>query len=258
MIKLLSSLCAGIMLATIAFGVTCTTQPAEATVNAPIVNWGMSPNTREQTPTPPEWGAELLEKHNGIFVADTEEKVVYLTFDLGYEAGYTAQVLDTLKQHNIKGIFFLCGNYLQHKELIQRMIDEGHTIGNHTDRHKDLPKLSDENIKKDIVDFQTKYEAAGFTAPIKHFRPPQGRIDERSMKITADLDLKTVMWSIAIVDWGKQPIDATASAKKIASRIHPGAIVLLHITNAGTPKMMDLLIPQILEKGYTFGDAGQL
>jgi peptidoglycan-N-acetylmuramic acid deacetylase len=223
-----------------------------------VIDWGIGPSKDERTPTPPPYSQTMLDAHNGIWIGDTSRREVYLTFDLGYEAGYTAEVLDILKENKIKAIFFLCGNYLQEKELIDRMIAEGHTIGNHTDRHKDLPKLSDELIKKDIEDFSTKFKEKGYTQELKHFRPPCGRISERVLKEVNSQGMKTVMWSSAIVDWGKSPIDAQACADKITRRIHPGALVLLHITNSGTPKMLRLLIPQIIEKGYTFGDAGAL
>ena len=223
------------------------------TISGSIISWGVVPNSKETTPEAPKGGAELLKKYGGVFVNETGEKNVYFTFDLGYEAGYTAEVLDILKENNIKAIFFLCGNYLQHDELIERMITEGHTIGNHTDRHKDLPKLSDEAMRKDIADFNEKYGKK-----TTHFRPPQGRISERVLKEVQDQGMKTVMWSIAIVDWGKTPIPAKPNADKIAKRIHPGAIILFHITNSGTPEMLRLLIPQIVEKGYTIADAGCL
>ena len=126
---------------------------AAAFAHSGAVSWGLKPNTQEKTPVPPADGVKLLTEHGGLFVGDTAQKKVYFTFDLGYEAGYTAEVLDILKENGIKGVFFLCGNYLKETELVKRMISEGHSIGNHTDRHKDLPKLSDEGIKKDIAAF---------------------------------------------------------------------------------------------------------
>ena len=225
------------------------------------VNWGLVPNQQEATPQPPKGGAELLDKYDAKFVGDTSSKTVYLTFDLGYEAGYTADVLDILKANDIKAIFFLCGHYLNETELVRRMLAEGHTIGNHTDKHKDLPTLNEAAILKDIVDFDTKFvDMYGQINPDKlvFFRPPQGRIDDKSLKIAKNQGLTTLMWSIAIKDWGKDPIPSTHNANLISKRIHPGAIVLLHITNAGTPKMLAELIPMITDKGYRFGTPCQL
>ena len=226
--------------------------------SSPVFNWGLNPNTKAQTPEPPKGGAELLKKYNSLFIADETQKTVYLTFDLGYEAGHTGAVLDILKTNNIKAIFLLCGNYLKETELITRMITDGHTIGNHTNHHKDLVKLSHTDMKRDISEFTDMFSAKHPNHTLKHFRPPSGRFNEAVLKEVQSQNMKTIMWSGAIKDWGKSPIDATANANRVTSRIHPGAILLFHITNSGMPKMLELLIPQIMEKGYTFGDAGKL
>ena len=233
--------------------------PIKAFAYAPAVDWGLSHRGNEQIPTASTQGTALLNKYNGLYVADTDKKEVYLTFDLGYEAGHTGKVLDILAEHGIKGIFFLCGNYLTQDEIIGRMIAEGHSFGNHTDKHKNLPSLSDEGITTDITTLGNAYsEKFSDAKPMKFFRPPQGRFDERTLDIAKQNGLRAMMWSIAIVDWAKTPIDAKASADKIAGRIHPGAIILSHITNAGTPEMLKLLIPQLIEKGYSFGDPEKL
>jgi len=226
---------------------------------API-NWGLTPNTKEQTPQVPKGAGELLQKYNGLYVTDTTKKEILLTFDLGYEAGYTAEVLDILKENNIKAIFFLCGNYIKETELVHRMINEGHLIGNHTDKHKDLPTLGEDAIRKDISDFTEKFNAAfadaelGGAAPvqIKYFRPGKGRFDEKTLRIANELGLTTMMWSSAIVDWAKTPIKVQPSVDKVISRIHPGAIVLFHITNSSMPEIIRELIPQAKAKGYSF------
>jgi len=225
----------------------------------PSINWGLSPNTREEVPMAPDGVASLFKQYNGLYHADTTEKKVFFTFDLGYEAGYTAEVLDILKEHNIKGIFFLCGHYLTETELVKRMLAEGHQIGNHTDKHKDLPKQSREGATKDIMDFQNMFKEQYPDAPAPvYFRPPQGRFDEKTLSIANENNLKTMLWSIAIVDWGKKPIDAQKNADKITSRVHPGAIILFHITNSGTPQMLRKLIPQLQEKGYAIGSPDEI
>jgi len=225
----------------------------------PVVNWGLSPNTKEQVPPAPDGVETLLREYNGLYVSDTQEKKVFFTFDLGYEAGYTNEVLDILKENNIKGIFFLCGHYLTEKELVTRMINEGHQIGNHTDRHKSLPSLSEDGVRTDIMDFQNDFKQQYPNAqPPVYFRPPKGSFDEKTLHVANANALRTMLWSIAIVDWGKSPIDAKKNADKIASRVHPGAIILFHITNAGTPKMLEMLIPQIIEKGYQIGSPDEI
>jgi len=223
---------------------------------SPAINWGLKMNEHEVTPVPPPGTVELLREYNGLFVGDTTKKEVYFTFDLGYEAGYTNDVLDVLKKNDIRAIFFLCGHYLTEEAHVRRMLDEGHVIGNHTDKHRDLPTLSVEAMRKDILDFDVMYkEKFVDAAPITYFRPPKGRISETVLRETHALGLKTVMWSGACVDWGKEPIDAQKNADKLTRRVHPGCVYLFHIANSGMAPMLELLISQIGEKGYKVGDA---
>jgi peptidoglycan-N-acetylmuramic acid deacetylase len=222
------------------------------------ISWGLKSNDQHRLPIPPPNGAEKLAKNGGIFFKDGGEKKIYFTFDLGYEAGYTAEVLDVLKENNIKAIFFVCGNYLKEKELINRILDEGHSVGNHTDRHKDLPKLPDEAIKTDIMTLQQNFKSLYNDAPMSFFRPPKGRFNDKVLKIASGEGLKTVLWSIAIADWEKAPIDASACADKIEQRLHPGAIILSHITNSGTVEMLRLLLSKIEKAGYIAGAPEEL
>ncbi len=213
-----------------------------------IINWGLTHHGNETVPTVSDVGAELLKKYNGLYVGDTSKKQVYLTFDLGYEAGYTAEVLDILKEFQIKGLFFLCGNYLKQTDLLVRMQKEGHQIGNHTDKHRDLPTLNEAAIRKDLTDLQLPIKA-------KFFRPPQGRFDEKTLRVAKEVGLRAVLWSVAIVDWQKSPrLDVMACTNQVLERVHPGAIMLFHITNSGTPEMLRTLIPALKDKGYTFGE----
>ena len=212
-----------------------------------VVSWGLAHHGNETTPTVSVLGAELLEKYDGMYVGDTSQKQVYFTFDLGYEAGYTAEVLDILQEYQIKGLFFLCGNYLQQTDLINRMLNEGHQLGNHTNKHRDLPRLSENAIRQDIGDLQLPTTA-------KFFRPPQGRFDDKTLRVAKEMGLRAVLWSLAIQDWQQKPkLNVAACTKKILERVHPGAIMLFHITNPGTPEMLRELIPALQNKGYTFG-----
>jgi peptidoglycan-N-acetylmuramic acid deacetylase len=222
-----------------------------ALLSSPI-SWGLKPTENETIPpVPPKW-SKTLQDGNGLYHLDTTEKKVLFTFDLGYEAGYTGEVLDILKAHDIKAIFFLCGHYLTETELVNRMINEGHMIGNHTDKHKDLTTLNKDGITTDIMDFQNEFiEKYPDAKPPVFMRPPSGKVDQESLEVASSNNLKTMMWSVAIKDWGKEPIDADKNAKRIAKRVHPGAIILLHITNAGMPRMVEQLLPLLSEKGYT-------
>ncbi|MCL1944445.1 MAG: polysaccharide deacetylase family protein [Firmicutes bacterium] len=224
------------------------------------ISWGLTHRGGGSVPQIPNGASELLSSNNGIYVGDTSKNKIYLTFDLGFEAGFTGQVLDELAQHDIKAIFFVCGNYLKESELIKRMIDEGHSIGNHTDKHLDLPKQDIENIKKDIINLDTKIQQKFPTENIKttHFRPPFGRFCKNTLEQANSLGLKTVLWSNAIADWGKEPIDPTNCSDKLVKRLHNGCIVLLHITNSGTPKMLRQFILKALQAGFEFGNGNEL
>ncbi len=215
---------------------------------AEIVNWGLSHHGNETTPTVSTLGARLLEEYDGLYVGDTSQKQVYLTFDLGYEAGYTAEVLDILKEYQIKGLFFLCGNYLRQNELIVRMQNEGHELGNHTNKHRDLPSLNEDGIRLDITGLQLPTTA-------KFFRPPQGRFDAKTLRVAKEAGLRAVLWSLAIEDWQKSPkLNVAKCTQKILDRVHPGAIMLFHITNPGTPEMLREVIPALQARGYSFGE----
>jgi len=223
------------------------------------ISWGLKHNGNELPPTPPEKAVKLFEQYGGFYKANTEERKIFLSFDLGYEAGHTGAILDILEKHNAKAIFFLCGNYLQEVDLINRMISNGHMIGNHTDKHKDLPTLSPDGIKKDIMDFQNAFTTQFPNAkPPIFMRPPKGRLDEKMCRVTKECGLKTMAWSIAIKDWGKTPIDHVKSSETLLKRLHPGAIVLLHITNGGMVKTVESFLPKLLESGYTVGNPEEI
>lgn len=222
-------------------------------------NWGLGGYQNNNPPVPPATGSKELKDFGGMYYDASDEakeqKKIYLTFDLGYEAGYTEQILDVLSKNNIKAVFFLCGNYLQETDLITRMVQDGHLIGNHTYHHKDLPTLSEEQITEDIdkLDeaFKLKYGNM-YNKPITMFRPGRGRFDKKTLQIAKSLGKKTVMWSLAVADWGAKPYDVAAASKKIQSRIHPGAVILLHITNESAPKLLEHIIPSLIASGYTF------
>ena len=166
---------------------------------------------------------------------------------MGYEAGYTGEELDLLQSYQIKGLFFLCGNYMKQTDLVERMINEGHQLGNHTNKHRDLPRLDAAGIRKDLGDLQ-------LPKPAKFFRPPQGRFDEKTLQVAKDMGLRAVLWSVAIMDWQKSPkLNVPQCTQKIMQRVHPGAIMLFHITNPGTPELLRTVIPALQEQGYTFG-----
>ncbi len=186
-------------------------------------------------------------------MGNNEEKTVYLTFDEGYEAGYTAQILDVLKENNVKATFFITAHYVNTQpELVKRMIDEGHIVGNHTVNHKSMPDLSEEQIKDEIMKLHSSiYEKFGYE--MKYIRPPMGEYSERTLAIMKNLGYTTVMWSFAYDDWdeAKQGREEYGK-KKVLDNVHNGAILLLHGTSKDNANILDTCIKEIRKMGYEF------
>ncbi len=216
-------------------------------------DWGLSFTKDGQQPTG-NAAAEHLKKYNAYFVGSPDEKVIYLTFDAGFENGHTAKILDALKKHNAPATFFLVGNYIKdNPELVKRMCAEGHMVGNHTDSHPDMSKISDTaSFTKELQTLEAKYkEVTGQDMP-RLYRPPQGKYSEANLKNACDLGYQTVFWSLAYVDWyvDKQPTREQAF-EKLVNRIHPGAVVLLHSTSQTNADILDELLTKWEEMGYT-------
>ena len=190
-----------------------------------------------------------------MFRQNTEEKNIYLTFDCGYENGNTAPILDALKKHNAPATFFIVGNFLSTSpDLVRRMTEEGHTVGNHTFHHPDMSKISSiDAFSKELKDLEDLYKETTGKEMVKYYRPPQGKYSESNLKMAQDLGYQTFFWSLAYVDWyqDKQPSSEEAF-QKLLGRIHPGAIVLLHSTSSTNAAILDELLSKWEEMGYQF------
>ncbi|MBR3972545.1 MAG: polysaccharide deacetylase family protein [Oscillospiraceae bacterium] len=217
-------------------------------------SWGLSFQSGGIAPQGPA-SPEQLAKFDAAYLGDTTEKVIYLTFDAGYENGCTEKILDTLKKHNVKAAFFLVGNYMEkNADLVRRMVEEGHIVGNHTMHHYDMSKLSDKAaFSKELTDLEALFtEVTGKELP-RFYRPPQGIYSEENLKMAQELGYKTVFWSLAYVDWNNddQPTPEEAFSK-LLSRIHNGAVVLLHSTSATNAEILGELLTKWEQMGYTF------
>lgn len=193
-------------------------------------------------------------EYNATAINMTEEKVINLTFDQGYENGFTGKILDTLKEKGVKATFFVVGDYAEREpELVRRMIDEGHTVGSHSVNHYSMPELSEEEAVSEIMDLH-RYVLENFGIQMNLFRPPKGEYSERSLAITSDLGYKTVLWSFAYADWDTddQP-DPETALQKLIDRAHPGAIYLLHSVSETNATILGDFIDAMLAEGYTFG-----
>lgn len=221
----------------------------------PTGSWGLS-FREEGAPPIGNAGRDQLAQYDAAYMGNPSEKVLYLTFDSGYENGSTAKILDTLKKHEVKAAFFLVGHYIEkNADLVRRMVEEGHIVGNHTMHHPDMSKLTEKAaFSKELQDLENLFkETTGQDLP-KFYRPPQGNYSESNLKMAKELGYKTVFWSLAYVDWHNdaQPTKAQAF-EKLLPRTHPGAVVLLHSTSQTNAEILDELLTKWKEEGYTFG-----
>ena len=231
-----------------------------AAVPASADNWGLSFPTEGETPVG-NATAEQLAQYNAYYVGDTSQKVLYLTFDCGYENGCTERILDALKKHNAPAAFFVVGHMIESApDLIRRMVSEGHIVGNHTYHHPDMSAISDQAaFQEELESLEALYqETVGEELP-RYYRPPQGKYSEENLRQAQALGYKTVLWSLAYVDWytDDQPT-AEEAYTKLLPRIHNGAIVLLHSTSETNAEILDDLLTKWEEMGYTFASLDEL
>lgn len=217
-------------------------------------NWGLGFGAEGSQPTG-NASAEELKENNAHYVGNSSEKVIYLTFDAGYENGNTEPILDALKKHNVKATFFVVGHYLESApDLVKRMVEEGHSVGNHTYHHLDMSSISSkESFQKEMDDVASLFKEITGKEISMYYRPPQGKYSKENLKMAKDMGYHTFFWSLAYVDWyqDKQPTKEEAF-NKLVGRIHPGAIVLLHSTSQTNGEIMDELLTKWEELGYTF------
>lgn len=223
---------------------------------ARITDWGLSFQS-EGAPPVANASQEYLRNFDALYVGEANQKEIYITFDAGFENGNTERILDALKKHGVKATFFLVGNYFETQpELVKRMAEEGHTIGNHTYSHPDMSKIGDiQSFQTELQKNEALYrDILGSEMP-KLYRPPQGKFCEENLKMAQQLGYSTVFWSLAYVDWytDDQPTPEQAFSK-LLPRIHPGAVVLLHSTSSTNAEILDELLTKWEEMGYSFGD----
>ena len=222
--------------------------------------WGLSFRQEGAAPVG-NADAAHLRQYDAAYIGNTAEKVLYLTFDAGYENGCTKQILDTLKKHQVPAAFFLVGNYLEkNADLVRRMTREGHTVANHTMHHPDMSRLTDKSaFQKELTDLETLYRETTGQEMAKFYRPPQGTYSEENLRMAKELGYKTVFWSLAYVDWNNdaQPTREQALSK-LLPRTHDGAVVLLHSTSKTNAEILDELLTKWKAMDYRFGTLEEL
>lgn len=222
------------------------------------IGWGIKRNDNHEQPDVGTVNRKILDKYQGLYMGNKEQKLVYLTFDLGYEAGYTPKILEVLKQNEVKATFFITAHYVNTQpDLVKQMIDEGHIIGNHTVNHKSMPSCSLETIKKEVMDLHSAiYEKFGYE--MKFIRPPKGEYSERTVAYTNTLGYTSVMWSFGYDDWDeKKQGREEYGKKKILDNVHNGEIMLLHATSKDNANILDDVIKEIKNMGYEFRNIDQ-
>lgn len=225
-----------------------------ATASQARDNWGLKFHVEGEQPAG-NADQEFLQQYDAYFVGGEEEKAIYLTFDAGYENGCTEKILDVLKEQEVPATFFLVGHYIEtNPELVKRMQQEGHIVGNHTYSHPDMAKIATkEKLQEELEkNEQVCLEKTGQPMS-KYYRPPQGKYSESNLRDAHELGYTTVFWSLAYVDWlnDDQPTKEEAFSK-LLPRVHPGCVLLLHSTSQTNAQIIEELITTYKEMGYTF------
>ena len=211
----------------------------------------------------PEGNADIneLKQYNAYYAEDTDEKVLYLTFDAGYENGNTPAILDALKKHGAPAAFFVVGNFIEDEpELVKRMVEEGHIVGNHTMTHPDMSAIStQESFQEELAGVEKLYEDLTGEPMTRFYRPPRGVYSISNLAMADNLGYATFFWSLAYVDWNQEQQPSREEAfSKLLPRVHPGAIVLLHSTSSTNAEILDELLTKWEEMGYSFAPLTQL
>lgn len=217
-------------------------------------DWGLSFKEQGVQPVGNATASDLA-WYDAYYVGDDSEKVIYLTFDCGYENGNTEPILDALKKHNVKAMFFVVGHFLESApDMVKRMVEDGHMVGNHTYHHLDMPTISDKaTFQKEMDDVANLFQEITGTKLSPYYRPPQGKCNTQNLKMAKELGYSTIFWSLAYVDWNtdNQPSHEEAFSK-LTERIHPGAVVLLHNTSKTNGEILDELLTKWEGMGYRF------
>ncbi len=228
-------------------------------VHAEAVNWYVKNNSEHKRPML-DAGLSVINRHNACYIGN-DEKVIYLTFDAGYENGNVEKILDILKKHNVKAAFFVLENLIKRNtELVCRMADEGHLVCNHTASHKNMSLVYErEAFERELRNLEKVYTEHTGKELDKFYRPPEGSFNEQNLAFADEMGYKTVFWSFAYADWdnGKQP-ERERAINKIMSHIHNGEIMLLHPTSATNAAILDEVLTKLETQGYRFGSLNEL
>ena len=232
----------------------------ETSASIQSASWGLSFQEEGKRPAG-NATIDDLKQYNAYYASDTDEKILYLTFDAGYENGNTPAILEALKKHQAPAVFFAVGNFIKdNPDLIKRMITEGHIVGNHTMTHPDMSQISSmESFQKELEGVEELYTSVTGEPMTKFYRPPRGVYSTENLSMAKELGYSTFFWSLAYVDWIQEQQPSKEEAfQKLIPRIHPGAIVLLHNTSSTNAAILDELLTKWEEMGYQFHSIKEL
>lgn len=224
------------------------------TYSITTLHWGFKKSQNHEPPDAGQKYNELLKKHDAFYLGDTSKKEIYLTFDNGYENGYTEKVLDVLKKKKVPAAFFVTGYYLKDQpDLVKRMVNEGHIVGNHSWHHPDMTQVNDVRFKKELDMIKEEYKNITGLDNMTYLRPPRGTFSDRTLALANQMGYQHVFWSLAYVDWyTDQQKGWRYSYDNIMAQIHPGAILLLHTVSKDNAEAMEKVIDDLRKQGYEF------
>jgi peptidoglycan-N-acetylmuramic acid deacetylase len=236
-------------------------EAAEQTDGARAYHFGFRKSKNGELPSIAQEGfMEALKRQNAVFLGNPEEKELYLTFDNGYENGYTPKILDVLKEKQVPAAFFVTGHYIKDKpELVKRIAEEGHLVGNHSWSHPDMSTLGKERIADELEKVRAGVEALTGQKEMRYLRPPRGIFSERVLAECSRLGYVSVFWSVAYKDWDtSSQRGAQYAYDKVMEQLHPGAVILLHSVSKDNTEALGRIIDEARSRGYTFKSLDQL
>ncbi len=222
-------------------------------VKADGYGWGYKKGSNHNPPEVGKYG-KILEENGGYYMDQSGDKVVYLTFDNGYEAGYTEHILDVLKEKQVPATFFVTGHYVRSQpELIKRMVKDGIIIGNHSNHHADFTAISKEKMKEELSLLDRAVASITDLDKLQYVRPPKGTFSEKTIQWGNELGYTHIFWSLAFVDWHSDKEKGWKSAyQQVMDQIHPGAVILLHTVSADNAEALAYFIDDLRKQGYKF------
>ncbi|MFE5322423.1 delta-lactam-biosynthetic de-N-acetylase [Paenibacillus sp. NPDC056579] len=238
--------------------------PVSAAADAAALNpyhFGFKKSKHQEPASINEEGFKgIVQKNEAIFLGDVTKKELYLTFDNGYENGYTAKILDVLKEHQVPAIFFVTGHYVQDQpELVKRIVDEGHLVGNHSWSHPDMSQISNQRLKEELDKVKSGVSQLTSQKEMRYLRPPRGIFNDRILAASKELGYTSVFWSIAYKDWDtKAQRGAQYAYDSVMNQLHPGAVILLHSVSSDNAAALSRIIIAAKEQGYEFKSLDQM